>query len=261
MGRPVGPLGGVPAWQPRFQIGLRVHSLLPHPPENNAGRPRPLHVRLTRPYRAPMSLNGMAESRRHWCHRRVWLKCSKPVARQSQVLPVRASRRFKKARKKSGKPKRHRPYSLLRPRAGPSFLFLAARPQPRARGTPGVQKDPRASTPRDIEACRSVCWCRKSAKPKASRARCLRLAPHRPPVVGRSSRSPEEPVRDSPPLKPGHSAGGHADWTTGLPAVRGLGVRDRHAGIMRGLDRRGQAPHLRRLPFPATAPRPASGRR
>ena len=180
MGRPVGPLGGVPAWQPRFQIGLRVHSLLPHPPENNAGRPRPLHVRLTRPYRAPMSLNGMAESRRHWCHRRVWLKCSKPVARQSQVLPVRASRRFKKARKKSGKPKRHRPYSLLRPRAGPSFLFLAARPQPRARGTPGVQKDPRASTPRDIEACRSVCWCRKSAKPKASRARCLRLAPHRP---------------------------------------------------------------------------------
>ena len=37
-----------------------------------------------------MSLNGMAESRRHWCHRRVWLKCSKTVARWSQVLPVRA---------------------------------------------------------------------------------------------------------------------------------------------------------------------------
>ena len=57
--------------------------------------------------------------------------------------------------------------------------------EPRARGTPGVQKDPRASTPRDIEACRSPCAspcalvraigkaCRKSAKPKASRARCL----------------------------------------------------------------------------------------
>ena len=39
-----------------------------------------------------MSLNGMAESRRLWCHRRVWLKCSKTVARQSQVLPVRACR-------------------------------------------------------------------------------------------------------------------------------------------------------------------------
>jgi hypothetical protein len=32
--------------------------------------------------------------------------------------------------------------------------------------------DPRASTPRDIEACRSR-YCRKSASPKASRARCL----------------------------------------------------------------------------------------
>ncbi len=43
-----------------------------------------------------MSLNGMAESRRLWCHRRVWLKCSKTVARESQVLQVRACRRFNK---------------------------------------------------------------------------------------------------------------------------------------------------------------------
>ena len=49
-----------------------------------------------------------------------------------------------------------------------------------ARGTPGVYPDPRASTPRDIEACRSPDNCRKSAKPKASRARCLRFAPQRP---------------------------------------------------------------------------------
>src|SRR6185295_12727028 len=43
-----------------------------------------------------MSLNGMAESRRLWCYRRVWLKCSKTVARQSQVLPVRACSRLQR---------------------------------------------------------------------------------------------------------------------------------------------------------------------
>ena len=46
-----------------------------------------------------MSLNGMAESRRLWCHRRVWLKCSKAVARELQVLPVRACRWFNRATK------------------------------------------------------------------------------------------------------------------------------------------------------------------
>jgi len=43
---------------------------------------------------------------------------------------------------------------------GPARLLCSfcRPPQPRARGTPGVQEDPRASTPRDIEACRSpVC--------------------------------------------------------------------------------------------------------
>jgi hypothetical protein len=70
--------------------------------------------------------------------------------------------------------------------------------EPRARGTPGIQKDPRASTPRDIEACRSPCAspfalvraigkaCRKSAKPKASRARCFEACSAPSPVVGRS---------------------------------------------------------------------------
>ncbi len=33
----------------------------------------------------PMSLKGMAESRRGEGHRRVWLKCSKSVARRTQV--------------------------------------------------------------------------------------------------------------------------------------------------------------------------------
>ena len=86
----------------------------------------------------------------------------------------------------SRKHKLYRPYFLSRPRAGLSSCFPAARPNRRARGTPGVQLDPRASTPRDIEACRSpVVPClppwfgrnrkasRKSAKPMASRARCL----------------------------------------------------------------------------------------
>jgi hypothetical protein len=47
--------------------------------------------------------------------------------------------------------------------------------------------DPRASTPRDIEACRSP-YSRKSAQPKASRARCLlgllRFAPGGRPISG-----------------------------------------------------------------------------
>jgi hypothetical protein len=68
----------------------------------------------------------------------------------------------------------------------------AASPQPRARGTPGVQLDPRASTPRDIEACRSpVCSpcalvrAKRQSVPQVRQTQgvpraCLRLAPHPP---------------------------------------------------------------------------------
>jgi hypothetical protein len=48
-------------------------------------------------------------------------------------------------------------------------VFLCATPQKsRGRaGRRGSSSDPRASTPRDIEACRSPVSCRKSAKPEA----------------------------------------------------------------------------------------------
>jgi hypothetical protein len=49
---------------------------------------------------------------------------------------------------------RHRPYSLAAP-GRPSSDCIPCAHKTRARGTPRVPEDPRASTPRDIEACRS----------------------------------------------------------------------------------------------------------
>jgi len=155
-------------------------------------------------------------------------------------------------------------------------VFVALLPPAPNRGRAGRQgsnwtRGPqRLATSRlvDVLCARRSLWferkgkaCRKSAKPRASRARCFRLAPHRPRWSAVRHAVPKNPRRDSPPLKPGRSAGGHADWTTGLPAVRGLGVRKRHAGIMRGLDRRGKAPHLRRPPFPGHRSPPRVWRR
>ena len=54
-----------------------------------------------------------------------------------------------------------------------SCLPPAPQRKPRARGTPGVPMDPRASTPRDIEACRSPLSAASPPNPKASRARCF----------------------------------------------------------------------------------------
>ena len=101
-------------------------------------------------------------------------------------------------------------------------------------GRQGIQPDPRASAPRDIEACRSPARLRsvelrrvnrKSAKPKASRARCLlgllRTCPrwsavrHVQPHCGAAF----------PPFE-ALALGRHAsDACPGLPAVRGLGAR------------------------------------
>jgi hypothetical protein len=141
-----------------------------------------------------MSLNGMAESRRLWCHWRVWLKCSKTVARQSQVLPVRACcLPSRELARQSRKPKHHRPYSLSRPRAGPSSLLSCRQPPTEGardgQGSNWTRGPRRLATSRLVEVlcARLAPWferkgkaCRKSAKPKASRARCLRLAPHPP---------------------------------------------------------------------------------
>ena len=156
--------------------------------------------------------------------------------------------------------KRYRPVSLRR-RVRRRVRENPHRPEeePRARGTPGVQKDPRASTPRDIEACRSVCSCRKSAKPKASRARCFRLAPH-PPRWSAPPREGETCCVTTPPsLGPGirrHSCDGS---TVRLPAVTAPGVRIGHArrGAAWTAGPRTASPMQGHVP--ATAPRPASG--
>jgi len=136
---------------------------------------------------------------------------------------------FNKAHKTIRQAQAPSPVFFIEAPGRPSSLLLCARPQPRARGTPGVQKDPRASTPRDIEACRSVCSCRKSAKPKASRARCFRLAPH-PPRWSAPPRESETCCVTTPPsLGPGirrHSCDGS---TVRLPAVTAPGVRIGHA--------------------------------
>ena len=138
----------------------------------------------------------------------------------------------------------------------PVFLIFCRQPPTAGRG---VQKDPRTSTPRDIEACRSVCSCRKSAKPKASRARCFRLAPH-PPRWSAPPREGETCCVTTPPsLGPGirrHSCDGS---NLRLPAVTAPGVRIGTPEEAR-LGPPGPAPHLRcKVMLPATAPRPASG--
>ena len=76
---------------------------------------------------------------------------------------------------------RHRPCSL-RPRAGRLLNCILRASKERTEGARNarVLTDPRTSTPRDIEACRNPVDNRKSAVLLASRARCLRLAPHRP---------------------------------------------------------------------------------
>ena len=162
------------------------------------------------------------------------LKCSKPVARQSQVLPVRASRRFKKARKRVRQAQAPWPVFFVEAPSRPVVL-VSCRPPP----TDGAQDARGPKGPTGLDASRHRGLSKRllvpqvrqtQSVPRAVFEACSAPSPGGRPFVTQS----EEPVRDSPPLNPGHSTGGHADWTTGLPAVRGLGVRDRHAGIMRG---------------------------
>ena len=169
------------------------------------------------------------------------------------------ARRFKKARKTIRQAQAPSPVFFVEAPSRPVVL-VSCRPLP----TEGARDARGPKGPTGLDASRHRGLSKRLLVPQVRQTqgvpRAVFEACSAPsPVVGRSSRSPEEPVRDSPPLKPGHSAGGHADWTTGPPAVRGLGVRDRHAGIMRGWtagDRRHISDACR---FPATAPRPASG--
>src|SRR6185436_14653135 len=138
----------------------------------------------------------------------------------------------------------------------PVFLIFCRPPPTAGRG---VQKDPRASTPRDIEACRSVCSCRKSTKPKASRARCFRLAPH-PPRWSAPPREGETCCVTTPPsLGPSIRRHSCDRSTVRLSAVTGPRRADRHArrGAAWTAGPRTASPMQGHVP--ATAPRPASG--
>jgi hypothetical protein len=127
--------------------------------------------------------------------------------------------------------------------------------EPRARGTPGIQKDPRASTPRDIEACRSPC-----ASPFALvRARCFEACSAPSPVVCRSREGetccvtfhrsgPRRSAARScdgslPPT--GHHEPPACDGTPGSSTAWAAGPSHRISDA--------------KVITPATAPRPASG--
>ena len=101
---------------------------------------------------------------------------------------------------------------------------------------------------------------RKSAQPKASRARCFRFAPCRPRWTSHF-RQPASPLELEGCLSTAAGPGRAGEPVTGC-RHRHHGAQRRAAGTpgRRGLDRRegNFAPHLRR-PLPATAPRPASG--
>jgi hypothetical protein len=99
-----------------------------------------------------MSLNGMAESRRLWRHRRVWLKCSKTVARELQVLPVCACRWFNRATKKT------------RQAQAPSPVFFSE--------APGRPVFPSSLSPPDTRGWRARGRCRRRFKIRISLRKC-----------------------------------------------------------------------------------------
>ena len=103
-----------------------------------------------------MSLNGMAESRRLWCHRRVWLKCSKSVARELQVLPVRACRWFNRATK------------IARQAQAPSPVFVVEAPGRPVFFFPRIKRDP----PPDARGWRARGRCRRRFKIRISLRKC-----------------------------------------------------------------------------------------
>ena len=192
-----------------------------------------------------MSLNGMAESRRRRCYRAVWLKCSKTVAVQSQVLPVRRGRDFKKARKIVRQTQAPSPVFFIEAPGRPVFsVSLAARPI-----TEGARDARGPSGPTGLDASRhrglSKSFvpaartglrdaARPSAsppKPKASRARCLvgllREGPRGRPFTRLSATTVEDqalgrrPSDGDPgtghqgPRRIARSAGSFAAWTAG----------------------------------------------
>src|SRR5262249_31513028 len=94
---------------------------------------------------------------------------------------------------------------------------------------------------------------RKSAKPKASRARCLigllREIPGSRAISGQAHTTVEDQAHGGRPSEGGPGR-----------AIRALGARRPRAGMLRGLDRRALSQRISAAGHtPATAPRPASG--
>ena len=148
--------------------------------------------------------------------------------------------------------------------ASPGIRITAARPEkkPRARGTPRGPRDPRASTPRDIEACRSPLLVPQVRQiPRRPARGVYRLAPRRPRWSYRSSRSPENLTVGHLTTVEAQTVGRRvSDNCTGLSAVRGLGAAAGHARTMR-LGPPGAAPHLRCNVFPGHRSPPRVWRR
>jgi hypothetical protein len=129
----------------------------------------------------------MAESRRHWSHHRVWLKCSKPVARQSQVLPVCAGRRFKKARKILGQAQAPSPVFFVEAPGRPVFIPLRCEGD----GAPGGA----TISPTPCGAARAL---RGHVRHPALHRRLF--CPRRHTSVGRKPRMIRSPGRLPPPV-------------------------------------------------------------
>jgi hypothetical protein len=140
------------------------------------------------------------------------------------------------------------PVFFARPRVGriPSSSAVPEK-VPRARGTPRVQTDPRASTPRDIEACRSPV----PAALKATGKPQVRQSLWRP-ARGVSRFAPQRPRWTSVSGTPSFLA----DWQAAYPplAARGVGgpgpLRLGPPGPRSASPLHGHSP--------ATAPRPMS---
>jgi hypothetical protein len=137
--------------------------------------------------------------------------------------------------------------------------------EPRARGTPGVPMDPRASTPRDIEACRVFCARLRSVelrrgKPQVRQTQGVPRAVFeacsaKVPGVGRFTRMTRDPPLRNQALGSDTSDGHPTDRPSGPSAHR------RSAGRLRSLDRRARTPHLRRSPLPGHRSPPRVWRR
>ena len=172
-----------------------------------------------------------------------------------RYAPAAASRRLAR---QSGKPKRHRPYSLSRPRAGPSSCLLPPLRTDGARDARG----PKGPTGLDASRHRGLSSSfvgRRQVRQTQGVPRAVFEACSAPsPVVAVQSRIPMNPYV-LPTVEAGHSAG---VTLTGPPAYRPSEASA--CGSARRVTRgwtAGQAPHLRRLPFPGHRSPPRVWRR